>query len=139
MLETALDDLNPQIVAHVADLALKAGALDVMTQPVRMKKNRHGTLLTLLARREDVPKLEDLLFRETSTLGFRIREESRRCLERSFAPVATPYGEIRIKIGHWKGQEVNAAPEFEDCRAAAAKHNIPLKLVQQAAIAAYRR
>jgi len=137
VLETALDDLNPQIVAHVADLALKAGALDVMTQPVRMKKNRHGTLLTLLANRDDLPKLEALLFRETSTLGFRIREERRRCLERSFVPVTTAYGEIRIKVGKWKGEEVNAAPEFEECRVAAEKHGAPLKRVIEAALQAY--
>jgi uncharacterized protein (TIGR00299 family) protein len=139
VLETAIDDLNPQVVAHVTELALKAGALDVMTQPVRMKKNRHGTLLTLLANRGDVSKLEQLIFRETSTLGVRIREERRRCLDRTFVPVTTPFGQIRIKVGRWQGEEMNAAPEFEDCRAAAERHSAPLKRVIEAALQAYRK
>ena len=83
--------------------------------------------------------LEDLLLRETSTLGVRIHHEQRSCLDRAHTTVITPYGEIRIKLGSRNGEVFNAAPEFEDCRAAAAKHNVPLKLVQQAAIAAYRR
>jgi uncharacterized protein (TIGR00299 family) protein len=139
ILETAIDDLSPQILAYVTERALALGALDVMSTAVQMKKGRLGTLLTILADDAQVPVLEDLLLRETSTLGVRIHHERRSCLDRAHTTVVTPYGEIRIKLGSRDGEVFNAAPEFEDCRAAAAKHNAPLKLVQQAAIAAYRR
>jgi pyridinium-3,5-bisthiocarboxylic acid mononucleotide nickel chelatase len=139
VLETALDDLSPQIIAHVAELLLAQGALDVMLTPVLMKKGRPGTLLTVICNPSESPALQQLVLRETSTLGIRIRQERRACLDRRHTQVTTPYGDIRIKIGTLDGKEHNAAPEFEDCRAAAAKHNVPLKLVQQAAIAAYRR
>ena len=137
VLETAIDDLSPQILAHVTERALSLGALDVMTTAVQMKKGRLGTLITVLADDANTGVLEDLLLRETSTLGVRIHHESRSCLERSHTTVTTVYGEIRIKLGTRSGEVLNAAPEFEDCRAAAAQHNVPVKLVQQAAIAAY--
>lgn len=138
VLETALDDISPQILAHVTERAFVLGALDVMSTPVQMKKGRLGTLITILADDAKVPPLEDLLLRETSTLGVRIHHERRACLDRSYVTVKTPYGEIRIKIGSRKGEVFNAAPEFEDCRAAAAAHNVPVKQVQQVAIAAYQ-
>lgn len=137
VIETALDDLSPQILAWVAESALAAGALDVMLTPTIMKKGRPGTLLTVLCNASESAALERLIFRETSTLGVRIRQDQRRCLKRRHTPVQTPYGEIRIKVGLLAGEEMNAAPEFEDCRAAAKQHNVALKLVQQAAIAAY--
>ena len=139
ILETALDDISPQILAHVTERALALGALDVMSTAVQMKKGRLGTLLTILADDAHISALENLLLRETSTLGVRIHHERRSCLDRVYTTVATPYGDIRIKIGSRNGEVFNAAPEFEDCRAAAAKHNVPVKLVQQAAIAAYLR
>jgi uncharacterized protein (TIGR00299 family) protein len=138
VLETALDDLSPQLLAHVAERALATGALDVMLTPVIMKKGRPGTLLTILCNPSEIAALQQLVLSETSTLGVRIRFDRRACLDRRHTSVDTPYGPIRIKIGALEQQEYNAAPEFEDCRAAAAKHNVPLKLVQQAAIAAYR-
>ena len=137
VLETALDDLNPQIIAHVTEQALQQGALDVMLTPVVMKKGRPGTLLTILCDPDKVPALERLLLRETSTLGIRIHQERRSCLSRSHQSVATAYGAIRIKVGSLADEELNATPEFEDCRAAAATHNVPVKQVIQAAIAAY--
>jgi uncharacterized protein (DUF111 family) len=137
VLETALDDLSPQVLAYVAETALAMGALDVMLTPVIMKKGRPGTLLTILCNPSDSPALERFILSETSTLGVRIRQDRRSCLDRSHTTVSTPYGDIRIKTGSLSGQMLNAAPEFEDCRAAAAKHRIPLKQVQQAAIAAY--
>ena len=139
VLETAIDDLSPQVLAYVTERALVLGALDVMSIAVQMKKGRLGTLLIVLADDAQVPVLEDLLLRETSTLGVRIRHERRSCLDRAHTTVVTPYGDIRIKLGSRSGEVLNAAPEFEDCRAAAAKHNVPLKFVQQAAIAAYLR
>jgi uncharacterized protein (TIGR00299 family) protein len=137
VLETALDDLSPQILSWVAESALAAGALDVMLTPVIMKKGRPGTLLTVLCRPEQSQALEQLLLRQTSTLGVRVRQDQRLSLERRHIAVSTPYGEIRIKVGEQAGEELNAAPEFEDCRAAAERCQAPLKIVQQAAIAAY--
>ncbi len=137
VLETALDDLSPQVLAWVAESALAAGAMDVMLTPVIMKRGRPGTLLTVLCSEKKRPELERLILRETSTLGMRIRQDQRSCLERHHLAVQTPYGEIRVKIGKLDGEVMNAAPEFEDCRAAAVRCDVPLKQVQQAAIAAY--
>jgi hypothetical protein len=138
VLETAVDDLNPQVIAYVTGRALQFGALDVMCTPVLMKKGRPGTLITVLAAREHVAKLEDLLFRETSTLGLRIREERRRCLERKIETVTTPWGEVRIKLGLRDGREVQAAPEFEDCRHIAETYALPVKQVIETALRFYR-
>lgn len=137
VLETALDDLSPQVLAWVAESALAAGAMDVMLTPVIMKKGRPGTLMTVLCDGAHRQALERLILRETSTLGIRIRHDERSCLERRHTPVQTPYGEIRVKLGTLAGEVMNAAPEFEDCRAAAVRCDVPLKRVQQAAIAAY--
>ena len=139
VLETALDDLSPQVLAYVAEQALAAGALDVMLTAVIMKKGRPGTLLTLLCRPSDSEAMQALLLRETSTLGLRIRQDRRTRLERSFQTVNTPFGSVRMKLGRSAGEERNAAPEYEDCRAAAAQYGVPLKVVQLAAIAAYFR
>jgi len=137
VMETALDDLNPQIIAHVAEQALQQGALDVMLTPVLMKKGRPGTLLTMLCDPDKASVLESFILRETSTLGIRIRQEQRSCLSRNHQSVETLYGTIRIKTGSLAGEELNATPEFEDCRAAAAAHKVPVKQVVQSAIAAY--
>lgn len=137
VLETALDDLSPQLLAHVAERALALGALDVMLTPVVMKKGRPGTLITILCNPSESLGLQRLLLTETSTLGVRIREDRRSCLHRVFETVNTPYGPIRIKIGILNNEVLNSNPEFEDCREAAAAQNVPVKQVQQAAIAAY--
>ena len=139
VLETALDDLSPQILAHVAETALAKGALDVMLTPVIMKKGRPGTLLTILCNDADSATLQRLILAETTTLGIRIRHDRRAILDRTHTTVPTPYGVIRIKVGSLANEELNAAPEFEDCKSAALAHNVPVKQVQQAAIAAYRR
>jgi uncharacterized protein (TIGR00299 family) protein len=138
VLEAALDDLNPQIIGYVVDRAFALGALDVMSAPVSMKKNRPGTLVTLLSDREHRRTLEDLLLRETSTLGLRVREERRVVLDRTHVQVATPWGPVRVKVGSRAGVELNAAPEFEECRTIAEAQNIPLKLVLETALRAYR-
>ncbi len=137
VLETALDDLSPQLIAYVTEKALAEGALDVMLTPVIMKKGRPGTLLSVLCNPADTDRFAQMLLSETSTLGVRIRQDRRICLERCHSSVDTEFGPIRMKIGTQDGEERNAAPEFEDCRAAAAEFRVPLKKVQQAAIAAY--
>jgi len=137
VMETAVDDLNPQILGDFTEHALQAGALDVMCSSVQMKKNRLATLITILCDRPHAELLQQLMFRETSTLGVRIREERRTCLDRKFVNVQTQWGKIRIKIGLLNGVEVNAAPEYEDCRRCAADHSVPLKVVMQSALTIY--
>jgi uncharacterized protein (TIGR00299 family) protein len=137
VIETALDDLSPQVLAYVAETALARGALDVMLTPVIMKKGRPGTLLTVLCNPADSAAMERLILTETSTLGVRIRQDRRICLERSHTAVSTIYGEIRMKIGSRDGEKLNIAPEFEDCRKVAAQYGVVVKQVQQAAITAY--
>lgn len=137
VLETALDDLSPQVLAYVAETALARGALDVMLIPAIMKKGRPGTLMTVLCTEAESESLQHLILSETTTLGIRIRHDRRARLERSHQTVKTEYGEIRMKTGSLSGAVLNVAPEFEDCRAAAVQHGVPMKQVQQAAIAAY--
>ena len=108
-----------------------------MLTPVVMKKGRPGTLLTVLCKPADAHRFTQLVLRETTTLGVRIRQDRRICLDRAHVRVVTGYGEIRVKIGSSGHETLNATPEFEDCRAAALAHEVPLKLVMQAAIAAY--
>jgi len=137
VLETALDDCSPQILAFVSERALALGALDVMLAPVQMKKGRPGTLVTVVCAPGTESTLADLLFRETSTLGIRTRRESRLILEREIVAVETQYGSIRIKRATTSdGEARNLAPEFEDCRSAAECAGVPLKEVQQAALRA---
>ena len=137
VIETALDDLSPQVLAHVAETALTLGALDVLMTPVLMKKGRPGTLLTVLCHEPQRHALEQLILRETSTLGLRIRQDRRLTLDRRHVTIATEFGVIRLKIGSLKGDDLNLAPEFEDCRTAALTHGVPVKQVQQAVLAAY--
>ena len=139
ILETALDDCSPQVIAYFTERALALGALDVLRTPVFMKKNRSGTLLTVLCHSDRASALQDLLLRETSTLGLRVREERRICLERTTVEVQTSWGLVRVKVGRRTGEEMNAAPEFMDCRELADKHGVPLARVQEAALLAYRR
>ena len=137
VLECAMDDASPQVLAHAMELALEHGALDVMSAPVSMKKGRLGTLLTVLCRPEDEDRLEKLLFRETTTLGIRRREEERVILDRAFVTVETQFGKIRVKIASAAGEVLNAKPEYEDCRRAAREHDVPLRAVMEAAVTAY--
>jgi uncharacterized protein (DUF111 family) len=119
------------------ELALEHGALDVMAAAVTMKKGRLGTLLTVLARPENEMDLENLLFLETTTLGIRRREEERLILDREFVTVDTQYGKVRMKIASSGGQVLNTMPEYEDCRRAAREYDVALRMVMEAATAAY--
>lgn len=136
VLECAVDDQSPELLAHVLHQALAHGAMDVMLSPVTMKKSRLGTLLTVLAPPAQREALATLLLKETSSLGVRLREEERICLARHFEHVETPYGPVRVKVGSLDGEPYNYAPEFEDCRALAESKGVPLKEVMAAALAA---
>jgi uncharacterized protein (TIGR00299 family) protein len=133
MLETNLDDSSPQIIGHVMERVLELGAFDCYFTPVQMKKNRPGVLLSVLCGRDKKEAVMRLLFTETTTLGVRSYEVSRRALERSVVRVETQYGPIDVKVAHLDGRVVNEMPEFEQCRQAATKANVPLKLVEEAA------
>lgn len=137
VLEANLDDLNPQVFGYVMDRLLEDGALDAFGMPVQMKKNRPGTLLTVLCKPEDAGNLTQLIFTETTTLGVRRRDEVRQTLARRWENVRTQWGEVRIKIASMNGTVTNYAPEYEDCRRIAAEHHVPLKAVLQEATRLY--
>jgi uncharacterized protein (TIGR00299 family) protein len=137
VLEANLDDLNPQVFGYVMDRLLEEGALDAFGVPVQMKKNRPGTLLTVLCKPEDAGKLTKLIFTESTTLGVRRRDEVRQTLARRWENVRTQWGEVRIKIASMNGTVTNYAPEYEDCRRIAAEHHVPLKTVMQEASREY--
>ena len=139
VLEANLDDLNPQVFGYVMDRLLAEGALDVFGVPVQMKKNRPGTLLTILCKPEDAPNLTQIIFEETTTLGVRRREERRQTLGRQWVNVSTPWGDVRMKIASMNGTVTNYAPEYEDCRRIAQERKIPLKKIMNVAIEAYSK
>jgi uncharacterized protein (TIGR00299 family) protein len=133
MIETNVDDMSPQILGHVMDRAFGLGALDCYFTPVQMKKNRPGVLVSVLCNAEMKEAIEALLFSETTTLGIRSYEVERRALERQIVRVETPYGQIDVKVARMNGHVVNEMPEYEQCRAAAVKANVPLRSVENAA------
>jgi uncharacterized protein (TIGR00299 family) protein len=139
VLEANLDDLNPQVFGYVMDRLLEEGALDAFGIPVQMKKNRPGTLLTVLCKPQDADRLTHLIFTETTTLGVRRRDEQRQTLSRRWVNVATPWGDVRMKIASMNGTVTNYAPEYEDCRKIAAAKHVPLKMVMQEAVQQYVR
>jgi uncharacterized protein (TIGR00299 family) protein len=138
VLEANLDDVSGEIIGHVSDALFAAGALDVYSTPIYMKKNRPATQLTVLASPNLRDEVEAILFRETTTFGIRSHRCGRRKLDRTFDTVQTAGGEIRIKVGRWGGRVMTAAPEYEDCRQAAAAGGRPLKQVMEEAMRRWR-
>jgi hypothetical protein len=135
-IECEIDDMNPQFFGPLMDGLMAAGALDVFYTAVQMKKNRPGTLVTVIAPPARRQGLTDLLFRDSTTIGLRYEEMSRTCLDRAIETVDTPYGSVRFKVARQDGRELNASPEFEDCERLAAEHGVSIKAVQAAAIGA---
>ena len=138
VLQASLDDLNPQVFAYVLERLLVEGALDAFSTSLQMKKGRPGVLLTVLARPQDASRLAKLIFQETSTLGVRLRNESRMILLRRQVAVRTPWGEVHMKVASMNGSVAHYAPEYEDCHRIAMQRQIPLKQVMQEAIRAYQ-
>lgn len=136
--ETNLDDISPELVGHVTERLLAAGALDVWVTPVQMKKQRPGMLLGLLCEPELLDCLSTLLFAETTAFGLRITEVTRLKLRRDFISADTPFGPITVKRGFRGDTLLQIAPEYESCRAAAAKSGVPLHEVYTAARDAVR-
>ncbi|MBA2302420.1 MAG: nickel pincer cofactor biosynthesis protein LarC [Acidobacteria bacterium] len=132
-----IDDMNPQLFGPLMDKLHLAGALDVFYAPVQMKKNRPGTLVTVLARPEDRRALSDILFADTTTIGVRYQEMTRECLERQVSNLETPVGLIRFKIATRAGHVLNVSPEFDDCARVAAEKGLPIKAVQAIAMKAW--
>jgi uncharacterized protein (TIGR00299 family) protein len=139
VLECNLDDATPQLIGALIDRLLAEGALDAWVLPATMKKGRPGHLLGVLATGGNVRTLTELLFAESTTLGVRSHAVDRAALQRRFEEVDTPYGRVRIKVGFDGDRVLNAAPEFDECRALAEKAKVPIKVVQAAALAAFKR
>ena len=139
VLETALDDDNPQFVAALIPRLLGAGALDAMVVPSVMKKGRPGLWLVVIAEVGHAEPLARLLLAETSSLGVRVREDERYELERRSAEVDTPFGRVALKVATLPDGGTRAVPEFESVRLAAERSGRPLREVAEAAIVAWRR
>lgn len=138
VLETQIDDLNPQAIGYVFEALFTAGAVDVFTQPIGMKKSRPGILLTVICHPENLVSCETVLFCETTTLGIRRTTGQRAILQREIQQVETKYGKVRVKVA-WRGQSqdkqiTNVQPEYEDCAELARKHNIPWREIQRLAL-----
>ena len=143
VLETQIDDLNPQAIAYTLEELLAAGALDVFTQSIGMKKSRLGILLTVICHPELANTCKTIIFRETTTLGIRERTQQRSILNREIQSVMTKYGEVRVKIASWGSGEnqkiLNVQPEYEDCAALGRQHHVSWKEVSQNAVATWQQ
>jgi len=139
MLETNIDDLNPEMYEYVMERLFAAGARDVFLSTIHMKKNRPGILLQVLCEPVDRERLSTIIFTETSTLGLRSYAVARVALRRESTNITTSYGPVRVKLAHGPDGRVNAAPEYEDCKRLAQEKNVPLKVVYEAALLAARQ
>jgi uncharacterized protein (TIGR00299 family) protein len=133
LLETTIDDMNPQIYEHVSEGLFAAGALDVTLAPVQMKKNRPGTLLSVLCWPQQADELSKIVFCETTTLGIRRVPVIRQALPRRFVQIETPFGALRVKVAALPDGTERATPEYEDCRRLAGEAGVPLRVVMDAA------
>jgi uncharacterized protein (DUF111 family) len=139
VLETNIDDLNPELYEHVMERLFAAGARDVGFLPLQMKKNRPGVMLWVLGEIPDRERLSAIIFAETSTIGIRSYLVSRVALRRESREVNTLYGVVRVKLSHTPDGRLHAAPEYEDCKRLAQEKNLPLKVVYEEALLAVRR
>ena len=130
VLECEIDDMNPQIFGVLMDKLYAAGALEVFYSAVQMKKNRPGTLVTIVARPEHRETMTEIVFRESTTIGIRHQELSRECLDREMVMVTTSLGPVRFKVARRDGRVLNAQPEFEDLAKLSAERGIPIKDAQ---------
>ncbi len=140
LLETNIDDMNPQIYGYLYDMFLSAGALDVWTTPIFMKKNRPANMLSILVDEVHRTRCEELLLRETTSIGFRVFPvESRMEAQRTMERVKTRFGDVNCKISSYHGKIVSVSAEYEDCRTIAQQHDMPLKQVQQETLSVWYR
>jgi hypothetical protein len=139
MLETNLDDLPAEVIGYCYELLLAAGAVDVYTTPIFMKKNRPGVLLSVLAPEGALPALEEILFRETTTFGVRRYPVARHKLQRRPCTVTTPWGPVEGKLGWQEGRPPVFSPEYEACARVARQHGVALREVYLQAQRAFAR
>lgn len=139
LIETNLDNAPGELVGYLFEKLLKAGALDVYTTPIQMKKSRPGVKISVLAAPSTRAAVEEILLRETPTFGVRRTLMERSKLNRTEVRVPTRYGEIRLKVGTLDGETLKASPEYEDCKTAAEKHGVALSKVADAAREAWKK
>ena len=137
VVESEIDDMNPQLFGPVMEQLYAAGALEVFFVPVQMKKSRPGTLLSVLVSPAKKDVVVEILFRETTTIGVRYAEWQRECLSREIVEVTTAYGPVRIKVARRNGVVMNGQPEFDDCAALATRHGVATKDVHASAMRAW--
>jgi pyridinium-3,5-bisthiocarboxylic acid mononucleotide nickel chelatase len=137
VIDATIDDMSPQVYGYFQEKALEAGALDVYSTAIQMKKNRPAQKITCVCAISDVARLAELIFCETTTIGIRYTIAQRKTLQREFLKVQTSYGGVSMKISLLDGRPVNFVPEFEDCRRLAEKNRVALKEIQAAAVHAY--
>ena len=138
VLETQIDDLNPQAIGYTLEALLSAGALDVFTQAIGMKKSRPGILLTVICHPDKIDICENIIFKETTTLGIRRLTQQRNILDREIQEVKTPLGIVRVKIAKQKGKIINIQPEYEDCARIARESNLPWRTIHQIALSTWQ-
>jgi len=134
LMETNIDDMNPELYPEVEEKLLESGALDVFKTPIQMKKNRPGVRLSVICAEEDRRKLAEIIFRETTTLGIRVHRMEREKLDREKTLVETSAGPVEMKVGYWKGERVNFSPEFESCKRLAGETGRPVKEIYREAL-----
>jgi pyridinium-3,5-bisthiocarboxylic acid mononucleotide nickel chelatase len=137
VIESTIDDMNPQVYGFFQEKALAEGALDVYATPIQMKKNRPGLKITVVCALHQIEDLTQLIFRETTTIGVRCLVAQRSTLPREFQQVWTEFGEVKIKVSSYKGRRMNYNPEYEDCRRLALEKGVAIKQVMAAAMRAY--
>jgi len=134
LIETNIDDMNPEFYDYIMDQLFSQGALDVFLTPVQMKKNRPAHMLSIIVYEQNLKEILEVLFSESTTLGIRIREIKRLRLAQQNFIAETKYGKIKVKVGMFKGEIKNIAPEYEDCKKMAKQHKVPLKEVYDEAM-----
>jgi uncharacterized protein (TIGR00299 family) protein len=133
VVETNIDDMNPEFYEYIMSRLFESGALDVYLTPTQMKQVRPATLLSVIVAAENLRPVLEVIFRETTALGVRTHQAKRYKLAREEIIVKTEYGKVRVKVGRLKGEVVNLAPEYRDCRHLADERHIPIKQVYEAA------
>lgn len=131
LIETNIDDMNPEFYDYIMDQLFSQGALDVFLTPIQMKKNRPAHMLSVIVYEQNLKEILEVLFSESTTLGVRVREIKRLRLNQQNFMAETKYGKIKVKVGMFKGEIKNIAPEYEDCKKMAKQHQVPLKEVYE--------
>lgn len=138
VIETNIDDMNPQIYDDVIEKLFRAGALDVFIENIIMKKCRPSVKLTVIADKKDIDLLADIIFKETTSIGLRFYDVKRKILNREVRHIKTEYGDVRLKIAQLNGKIANISPEYEDLKALSMKTHIPIKELARRILGEFR-